>query len=129
MKYLSLALIAVNVIISHSTAFAQQESISPTNSDNQAASLITQPATIDSRWTNTINQNDNLKQTAESITVVRSRGCEDINPLEFLSNPGAIFEECQKPRVYQPPAYAEPIDYFKVPRLDSGDINVTVTRF
>ena len=56
---------------------------------------------------------------------MQEQGCQKINPLEFINNPGAFFKQCQEPTKTQS---SEPIEYLKVPKLDSG-ISVTVTKF
>ncbi|MHC5597791.1 MAG: hypothetical protein ACYTXC_17945 [Nostoc sp.] len=76
-------------------------------------------------WSNFIGQTNNSKHTAESISLVREQGCQNINPLEFIKNPDAFFKQCQKPTNTQS---SEPVEYLKVPKLDSG-ISVTVTKF
>lgn len=95
---------------------------------NQARVLLTEPATITTTWSNFRGQTNNPKQTAESISLVHEQGCKTINPLEFINNPGAFFKECEKPTNTQSPQGTEPIEYLKVPKLDSG-ISVTVTKF
>jgi hypothetical protein len=94
---------------------------------NQAAALVTQPATINSQWNHSFDQN-NLKQTAESIPVVREQGCKTISPLELLNDAEAVIKECEKPTNNPIPRNGEPVEYLKVPRLDSG-LSVTVSEF
>jgi len=116
------------------TASANQENVPITTSDalnepfrdrNQAEVLLTEPATITTTWSNFIGQTNNPKQAAESISAVQDQGCQNFNPLEFINNPGAFFKQCQKPTNTQS---TEPIEYLKVPKLDSG-ISITVTEF
>ncbi|AUB41485.1 hypothetical protein COO91_07533 [Nostoc flagelliforme CCNUN1] len=95
---------------------------------NQAGVLLTEPATINTTWSNFTGQTNNPKETAESILLVQEQGCQKINPLEFINNPGAFFKQCQKPTNTQTSQSTEPIEYLKVPKLDSG-ISVTVTKF
>ncbi|MEA5599716.1 hypothetical protein [Nostoc sp. UHCC 0252] len=95
---------------------------------NQAGVLLTEPATITTTWSNFTGQSSNPQQTTESILLVQEQGCQKINPLEFINNPGAFFKECQLPTNTPSSQSTEPIEYLKVPKLDSG-IRVTVTKF
>jgi hypothetical protein len=111
-------------------AYANQENV-PTISGKryQADVLRTEPATINRRWNNTTNQTSNINQNNNSISVVRDQECQNVNPLEFIKNPDAFLKRCQKQTNERVPQRSfEPIEYFKVPKLDSG-INVTVTQF
>jgi hypothetical protein len=146
MKYSILFfLVIISAIFGTKSAHAQQESLfrtpveyhqpavtAPTTEEpNQAANLLTEPATIDSKWQNVIIQpTNNLLPTNNKISVVQSQGCQKMNPLEFIENPSAAFEKCQQLNNNQtpPPRSSEPIEYLKVPKLDSG-ISVTVTQF
>jgi hypothetical protein len=111
------------------SAHANQENVPITIGDrNQAEVLLTEPATINTTWSNFTGQTNNPKETTESILLVQERGCQKINPLEFINNPEAFFKQCQKPANTQSYQSTEPIEYFKVPKLDSG-ISVTVTQF
>ncbi|MEH2152508.1 hypothetical protein [Nostoc sp.] len=127
MKSSSIILVVViSALALPQSAYANQENVPMTTSDrNQAGVLLTEPATINATWSNFIGQSNNPKQTAESILLVQEQGCPKINPLEYINNPGAFFKQCQQPTKTQS---TEPIEYFKVPKLDSG-ISVTVTKF
>ncbi|MEH1835707.1 MAG: hypothetical protein V7L29_27555 [Nostoc sp.] len=130
MKSFSITLIVVisALALSHS-AYANQENVPMTTGErNQAGVLLTEPATINTTWSHFIGQTNNPKQTPESISLMRERGCEKINPFEFINNPDAFFKQCQKPTNTQSSQSTEPIEYLKVPKLDSG-ISVTVTKF
>ncbi|MEH2059057.1 MAG: hypothetical protein V7K97_23460 [Nostoc sp.] len=110
-------------------ADANQENVPMTTGNrNQAEVLLTQPATINTTWNNFIGQTNNPKQTAESILLVREQECPKISPLDLLKNPEAFFKQCQNPTNTQSSQSYEPIEYLKVPKLDSG-ISVTVTKF
>jgi hypothetical protein len=146
MKYsLLFFLVIISAIAGTKSAYAEQENLFPTrikpnhpavivpttDAPNQAANLLTQPATINSKWGNVIIQpTNNLIPTNNKITVVQEQGCQKMNPLDFLENPAAAFEKCQQLNNNQtpPPRSSEPIEYLKVPELDSG-ISVTVTQF
>ena len=146
MKYSILFfLVIMSAIASIKSAYAQQQNLfttpiesyqpavtAPTIEDpNQAANLFTEPATIDSTWQNiNIQPTNSLIPTNNKISVVQEQGCQKMNPLEFLENPSAAFEKCQQLNNNQtpPPRSSEPIEYLKVPKLDSG-INFTVTQF
>ncbi|MBN3898305.1 MAG: hypothetical protein HWQ41_24435 [Nostoc sp. NOS(2021)] len=135
MKSSSIILVVViSALALPQSAYANQENIPMTRGDapkepfhyrNQAGVLLTEPATINTTWSNFIGQTNNSKHTAESISLVREQGCQNINPLEFIKNPDAFFKQCQKSTNTQS---SEPIEYLKVPKLDSG-ISVTVTKF
>lgn len=127
----------ISAIIFHESVYANQENVPITSADtlkerfhdrNQAGVLLTEPATITTTWSNFTGQTNNSQQTAESISLVQEQGCQKINPLEFINNPGAFFKECQKPTNTPSSQSSEPIEYLKVPKLDSG-ISVTVTKF
>ncbi|MCC5627319.1 hypothetical protein LC613_03730 [Nostoc sphaeroides CHAB 2801] len=130
MKLSSITLVVViSAFALPQSAFANQENVPITTDDyNQAGILLTEPATINTTWSNFTGQSNNPKQTAESILLEQEGGCKKINPLEFINNPGAFFKECQKPTNTQTSQSSEPIEYLKVPKLDSG-ISVTVTKF
>ncbi|MHC5740807.1 MAG: hypothetical protein ACYTXT_02675 [Nostoc sp.] len=127
MKSSSLILaVVISALTLSQRADANQENVPITIGDrDQAGVLLTEPATINATWSNFIGQSNNPKQTAESISLMQERGCQKINPLEFINNPSAFFKQCQEPTKTQS---TEPIEYLKVPKLDSG-IRVTVTKF
>ncbi|NWF61480.1 MAG: hypothetical protein HXY43_20080 [Fischerella sp.] len=131
MKLLLLALIVmIGALGVTPNASADQTNVRPAKeSGNQkAASLITQPVTINGNWVNVINRNHHLQQTSGSISVVREQGCQKIDPLELINNLGRILEECEKQKNNPTPQHTQ-IEYFQTPKqLDSG-INVTVTQF
>ncbi len=130
MKSSSITLvIVIGVLALPQSAYGNQENVPIITSDrNQAGVLLTEPATINTTWSNFIGRTNNPKQTTESISLVQEQGCQKINPLEFINNPEAFFKQCQKPENTQSSQSSEPIEYFKVPKLDSG-ISVTVTQF
>ncbi|MGF1935807.1 MAG: hypothetical protein RM347_015705 [Nostoc sp. ChiQUE02] len=130
MKSSSIILVVViSALALPQSAYANQENVPMTTGDrNQAGVLLTEPATINTTWNNFTGQSNNPKQTAESISLVQERGCQKVNPLEFINNPDAFFKQCQQPTNTQNSQSTEPIEYLKVPKLDSG-ISVTVTQF
>ncbi|MCC5625356.1 hypothetical protein [Nostoc sp. CHAB 5715] len=130
MKLSSIILVVViSVLALPQSVYANQENVPMITGDyNQAGVLLTEPATINTTWSNFTGQTNNPKETAESILLVQKQGCQKINPLEFINNPGAFFKQCQKPTNTQTSQSTEPIEYLKVPKLDSG-ISVTVTKF
>ncbi|MDZ7962159.1 MAG: hypothetical protein RMY34_30525 [Aulosira sp. DedQUE10] len=145
MKYLLLFfLVLMSAIAGTKNAYAQQQNaiptmIEPDNSavvvpmtdvPNQAVNLITEAATIDSKWKNVIIQpTNNLIPNNNRISRLEEQGCQKVNPLEFLKDPAAAFEKCQQPNNNPTPqSSSEPIEYLKVPKLDSG-LSVTVTQF
>ncbi|MBN3927794.1 hypothetical protein [Nostoc sp. NMS4] len=127
MKSSSIILVIVISALTFSqSAYANQENVPMTIGDrNQAGVLLTEPATINTTWSNFVGQTNNPKQTAGSISLMQEQGCQKINPLEFINDPGAFFKQCHEPAKTQS---TEPIEYLKVPKLDSG-ISVTVTKF
>jgi len=131
--------VVISTLFLPQSVYANQENIpivtvdadapeEPFHDRNQAGVLLTEPATITTTWSNFTGQTNNPKQTAESVSLVQERGCQKMSPLEFINNPDAFFKECQKPANTQSSQTTEPIEYFKVPKLDSG-ISVTVTKF
>ncbi|MEH1837398.1 MAG: hypothetical protein V7L20_01200 [Nostoc sp.] len=130
MKLSSITLVLViSVLALPRSVYANQENISMIRGDdNQAGVLLTEPATINTTWSNFTGQTNNPKHTTEPISLVQEGGCKKINPLEFINNPAALFKQCQKPTNTQTSQSTEPIEYLKVPKLDSG-ISVTVTKF
>lgn len=127
MKCTLLALfVAISAIALNYPAYASEQEVSATITDGaQAAALATEPITINSQVGNAINQTNNFKQIADSIGSPRQGECQKINPLDLINNPGAIFKPCHNQTSQ---SNAQPIEYFQVPRLDSG-VNVTVTKF
>jgi len=93
---------------------------------HEAAALTTQPATINSQWNSVTSQRQNPQ--GNSISLEQKKGCESLSPLDILNNPNAIFKECVNPTDNRSPQNVEPVDYFKVPGLDSG-VKVNVTKF
>jgi Tfp pilus assembly protein PilE len=89
---------------------------------NQAANLVTEAATITNKW----NLDQNNTAGNDSSLRVTDPECKTINPLEYLNNPETFFQSCPANNLnYQ---NYEPIEYLKVPGLDSS-LNVTVTNF
>ncbi|MEH2229730.1 MAG: hypothetical protein V7K71_08805 [Nostoc sp.] len=118
--------VVISALTLSQRAYANQENVPITIGDrDRVGVLLTEPATINATWSNFIGQTNNPKQAAESISLMQERGCQKVNPLEFINNPSAFFKQCQQPTKTQS---TEPIEYLKVPKLDSG-IRVTVTKF
>ncbi|BAY98190.1 hypothetical protein NIES37_21380 [Tolypothrix tenuis PCC 7101] len=145
MKYVLLIfLVLMGAIAGTKNAYAQQENLMPTMAEpenftvvepvtdvpNQAVNLITEAATINNKWQNVIIQpNNSLLPTNNRITRIEEQGCQKVNPLDFLKDPAAAFAKCQQPNNNPTPRHSsEPIEYLKVPKLDSG-LSVTVTQF
>ncbi|HEY9800405.1 MAG TPA: hypothetical protein V6D25_08605 [Leptolyngbyaceae cyanobacterium] len=109
-----------------------QEGTSPKNLQeatierHEAAALTTQPATINGQWNSVTSQPQNLQ--GNSIPLEQKKGCESLSPFDILNNPNAILKECVNPTDNRSPQNVEPIEYFKVPGLDSG-VKVNVTKF
>ncbi|RCJ39215.1 hypothetical protein A6770_12300 [Nostoc minutum NIES-26] len=131
MKYPLLALfVVISAIALPHPADASEEEVPPVITYGaQAAALVTKPITINNGAGNTLDRTSNLRQIAGSIASARQGECKKITPRDLINDPSAIFKQCQKPTNNQiSQSNAEPIEYFKVPRLDSG-ISVTVTKF
>ncbi|WP_414753114.1 hypothetical protein [Anabaena sp. CCY 9910] len=93
---------------------------------HEAAALTTEPVTINSQWNSVTTQPQNLQGT--SIPLEQKKGCESLSPLDLLNNPDALFKECVNPADNRTPQRVEPVEYLKVPGLDSG-VKVNVTKF
>jgi hypothetical protein len=146
MKYsLLLFLVIISASAGTKSVYAEQENLFPARIEpyqpavmvptiddpNQAANLLTEAATIDSKWQNVIIQPaNNLNPANSKFTLMQEQGCKKMNPLDFLEDMAAAFEKCRQLNNNQtpPPRSSEPIEYFKVPKLDSG-LSVTVTQF
>jgi hypothetical protein len=121
MKSFSVGLcVVISAIAMSQSAYANQEDV-PTITGNESSVLMTEPATINGNW-------NSSKQTTEPFVVLREQGCKKINPLDLIKNPAMFFEQCQSPANNQTPQSSEPVDYLKVPKLDSG-VNLRVTEF
>ena len=90
---------------------------------NQAANLATEAATIENKW-NIVTGNP---ITNDSSFKISDPECKKINPIEYLNRPETFFKSCETTITPHSQNY-EPIEYLKVPELDSG-ITVTVTNF
>lgn len=128
MKSLPVAVvIVISAIALNQSAYANPETLSePIIQQQQAAALTTEPATLNSNWANVTNETNNL--TNNSVSLIQERSCENLNPLDLLNNADTLLKECTKPRDNRSAQRVEPVEYFKVPRLDSG-LRVTVTKF
>ena len=71
---------------------------------------------------------NNSQENPHSIVVVREQECKKINPLDLIKDPSAIFKQCPISTNKRTSENTEPVEYLKVPRLDSG-LSVTVTQF
>ncbi|MBK1990361.1 hypothetical protein A0J48_023030 [Sphaerospermopsis aphanizomenoides BCCUSP55] len=90
---------------------------------NQSANLITEAATLTNKWNTVIDTTNNT----DANLSIRDPECKKINPLEYINNPETFFQPCAAENNLDIHSY-EPIEYLKVPRLDSG-VSVTVTNF
>ncbi|RUT06795.1 hypothetical protein DSM106972_030520 [Dulcicalothrix desertica PCC 7102] len=121
--------VALNMLVPR--AFAQNARTLSTDQApeyNQAGILTTQPATIDSKWGNRIEQTDTFNQSASSISIVREDQCRRIDAQEILNDPGSFFRECPTVEKTQTPELGEKLQYFTVPKLDSG-VKLQITDF
>ncbi|WP_353929034.1 hypothetical protein WJM97_11915 [Okeanomitos corallinicola TIOX110] len=104
--------------------YSQTKSVQgATNKGSPATNLVTEAASINNKW-NYVKEDSETKNTSFTI---RDPECKKINPLDYLDNPEKFFKPCVSTKDLDPKNY-EPIEYLKVPRLDSG-LSVTVTNF
>lgn len=135
MKYLPLALFftigTITLPAAANPVAADQGnplSTTTTQNYNQAANLTTQSATIGNRWGYGIEKTNNINQSASSISIIREDDCRKLDPGELLKDPGSFFRECPVVERNQTPELGEKIEYFQVPKLDSG-IQLQLTQF
>ncbi|MFN6559786.1 MAG: hypothetical protein RMY28_008255 [Nostoc sp. ChiSLP01] len=130
MKSFSIPLVLVlSALAIPQSAYGNEENVPNATGDrNEAQALLTQPATINTKWRNFSGQTLNLRPTSQSISGVQDQECAKINPLEILNNPESFFKECPQLTNARRNQNYEPVEYFKVPKLDSG-IKLTVTQF
>jgi hypothetical protein len=131
-KSLMIAIVAgVALNAFNARAYAQKATSSDTartSEYNQAGILMTQPATINGNWGNRVKQQEALNQSASSISIVREDQCRRIDAQEILNDPGSFFRECPTVERNQTPELGEKIQYFTVPKLDSG-VKLQITQF
>lgn len=125
--FIPLALVLSALALPQS-AYGNEENVPNVTGRNEAQALLTQPASINTKWRNFSGQTINLRPTSQSISGVQDQECAKINPLEILNNPESFFKECPQLTNARRNQNYEPVEYFKVPKLDSG-IKLTVTQF
>jgi hypothetical protein len=130
MKYslIFLMILAGNAIANQSAYGNQTDTNSTINNNNSANSLTTQPVTIDNQWRNSTNGKNHSQPTGDAFVKLSDRSCNKINPVEIIENPVSFFRECPPPENAANSPYTEPIEYFKLPKLDGG-IKVPVRKF
>ncbi|MDZ7956449.1 MAG: hypothetical protein RMY34_00820 [Aulosira sp. DedQUE10] len=130
MKSYPLALaVVIGALTITQSAYANQKNVpSVTSQSHQAAVLATKPVSLIGKWGYSLNQNNNFSATGKTIELEPDRGCKNFNPFDILKNPNILFTPCQQPTTKTTAQLSEPIEYFKVPPLDSG-IKVTVSKF
>lgn len=131
MKSTALALAAiVGALTISQSAYANQKNVPTTakTQDSQAAVLATKPVTLLGKWGYSLNEDHNISPNANSITLDQSRECSKLNPFDIIKNPNILFTPCEQPATKTTAQLSEPIEYLKVPPLDSG-IKVTVSKF
>jgi hypothetical protein len=127
----AIATIAIAVNLAMQPASANQtnsldeEEASPYH---QSTTLTTEPATINSRWGYGSEQTNNLDNSVNSISITSEDECRKIDPNEILKNPGSFFRQCPLVEKTQTPELGEKIQYFQIPKLDSG-IKLNLTQF
>ncbi|MBD2212548.1 hypothetical protein H6G27_22130 [Nostoc linckia FACHB-104] len=129
MKSSPLALaVVIGALTITQSAYANQKNVPSTNTQNhQAAVLATKPLSLIGKWGYSLNQN-NSPLTGNTILREQEKVCKNLNPFEIIQNPNILFTPCQQPTTKTTAQLSEPIEYFKVPPLDSG-IKVTVSKF
>ncbi|MCM0590251.2 MAG: hypothetical protein HEQ35_14675 [Gloeotrichia echinulata IR180] len=130
MKSSAVALvIVISPLAMTESVYANQENVPSTIGErNQAEVLVTEPATLSDKWNYVADQTDNSTQNPNSIVILREQGCPKFNPLDLIKNPSGIFKPCPLSTNIRTSQSTEPIEYLKVPRLDSG-LSITVTKF
>jgi hypothetical protein len=118
------AMVAIAITLTTQPASAQDEA-SP---ENQATNLTTEAATINNRWGFGREESNNLNDSVGSISIIREDECRKINPGEILKNPGSFFRQCPVVEKNQTPELGEKIQYFQIPKLESG-IKLDMMRF
>lgn len=98
----------------HKSANAESQStVTPIIQGNQAQNLITEPVTINSYWPQANKPNN------ESSLSITDPECKKINPINYINNPKSFFQSCDNGNKSNRQTY-EPVEYLKVPPLDSG---------
>ncbi|MGM3306006.1 hypothetical protein ACSQ6I_08495 [Anabaena sp. WFMT] len=123
--YLLTLAVSISTVAITTSAYANPKQTSDiTGKRNQSANLVTEAATITSKWNNIVS--DQTHNTDGSLRVSDPE-CTKIKPLEYINNPETFFQPCSATNNPNRQSY-EPIEYLKVPKLDSG-LSVTVTNF
>jgi Tfp pilus assembly protein PilE len=117
------SVVVINTLTIPSASAKPQPNYAVKNQTNQAAELMTEAATITNKW----NLDGNSVANKDTSLRVSDPECKKINPLEYLNKPETFFQSCSSTNNFNLQNY-EPIEYLKVPRLDSG-LSVTVTNF
>jgi hypothetical protein len=120
---LTLATLVSAIAITPSADAKPKPTAAITGERNQAANLVTEAATITSKWNIVRDKTNN----SDGSLRVSDPECKKIKPLEYINNPETFFQPCSATNNPNRQSY-EPIEYLKVPRLDSG-LSVTVTNF
>jgi hypothetical protein len=100
----------------------------------EAGILSTEPANISNKWDHLSDtyggtqRTPSFQQTPKAISLIRDQECGKINPLELVQNPASFFRECHSLEDELPIPATERIQYFEVPKLDSG-ILIDLGRF
>ncbi|MEA5554358.1 hypothetical protein VB713_25830 [Anabaena cylindrica UHCC 0172] len=121
---ISAASFTASIAITPSAYANPKQTSAITAQRNQSANLVTEAATITSKWNNIVS--DQTRSNDGSLRVSDPE-CKKINPLEYINNPETFFKPCSAPNDPNRQSY-EPIEYLKVPKLDSG-LSVTITNF
>ncbi len=130
---LNLVIIVVAIAVTFASQSASANQTNGVDGDeasqlNQTTTLTTEAATINNRWGFGREESNNLNDSVGSISIIREEACRKIDPNEILKNPGSFFRQCPVVEKNQTPELGEKIQYFQIPKLDSG-IKLDMMRF
>jgi hypothetical protein len=95
--------------------------------DQPAQRLITQPLTIEAVFGADAAPSAQMAEVVEAIPSASSLAPQPINPLDALKDPGATLNRFLK-QAPPPPSPLDPLEFFKLPALDSG-LTLNVAKF
>jgi hypothetical protein len=132
-RSLTALVVVLSTITATYPAFANEVNASPDETaPGKAATLVTQPASINSEADHSINQAERLKQITNSIPSVHDQPTVSLNPFDILKHPSTTLKQFLQEKPNPKPQPVDPLGVSKVPPLDSfvrGSISVPVTHF
>lgn len=108
-----LMVLLCDYMVNNSANAETNPSVTPTVRKHQAQSLITEPITINSYWYRIDKANN------QSSLSISDPECKKVNPINYINNLGSFFQCYDDANNSKRPTY-EPVEYLKVPPLDSG---------